>query len=187
MPLTGVSKAKPEGNAVSCSGFYLSYQITTLQSQNFRKITMKGPFTDEDWILNKCMHHEVICERLWLVLSRRGKHLCYVTVEEEVAVAVWYLTTGQCLFPYALQLAFLLFWDWKRSCIYTCYKLGHNVSLTTSGGILADQITVCSNCLLGALTRIHKCDQVLFNCNPITWEKFQSKEEYFCFPKCNNV
>ena len=48
------------------------------------------------------------------------------------------------------------------------FQCGHNASLTTSEGGLANRITICLQCVLSAFTPVLSCGQALSDCNPIT-------------------
>lgn len=48
----------------------------------------------------------------------------------------------------------------KQSHLHLC-SIGHNVSLTTSRGDLANRIAICPQCVLGAFTSALSCGQAL--------------------------
>ena len=47
--------------------------------------------------------------------------------------------------------------DWRRICIYTCVRCGHDASLTTFRSGLADRITIRPQCISSVFTPVLSC------------------------------
>lgn len=62
-----------------------------------------------------------------------------------------------------------------KTQVYLHFSSGYSVSLTTSGGGLADRITILPQCVLGAFTTLLSCGQALSDSNPITKTHFNAK------------
>lgn len=123
-------------------------------------------------------HHDLISSMDYTpMFSSAGKWNFSCVWHCFLALPVWLNLTQQlriCSIHHckACISAHLLYVDWQHNCIYTCVQYGHNASLTKAGGVLADWITICSQCVLSAFTPVFSCGQALSNCNLITQNKF---------------
>ena len=61
----------------------------------------------------------------------------------------------------------LLHVDWRRICIYTCVRCGHDASLTTFRSGLADRITMRPQCVSSVFTPVLSCGHEQSDCYPI--------------------